>query len=47
MVFIGKVVKQYCTKLRMLSKGLALNISSEKYVYLFETGKQTPSSHFD
>lgn len=42
---IGNVIKEYRGILHMSRHELAENICSEKYLYMVETGKRTPSCH--
>ena len=41
---IGKIIEEYRNDLKMSRSALALNICSEKYIYLIEKGERTPSS---
>jgi len=42
---IGNVIREYRGILHMSRHELAENICSEKYLYMVETGKRTPSCH--
>lgn len=41
---IGKIIEEYRNKSKMSRSALAVNICSEKYIFLIEKGKRTPSS---
>jgi len=44
MNYIGNVIKEYRSIIKMSRKELSENICSEKYVYLIEKGERTPSA---